>query len=246
MSKIPLFKRLEIETSSLCNRRCTTCIRNSIPDKESTSSWFSMNELDKALIVRIFEQSQMIGFNGEICLSHYNEPLLDHRIVDISQKARSFGFSRVFMCSNGDHLTEELASHLDGVVHDIGFTIYTSGQHKQERIAWIKSLFKQTKIVIGAEQHMITHHSPLCDVNVIAQKHRNNPCRHPLTRFVVNHKGEMLLCCDDLTGHFSLGNIADKSISELWYSDAHQNLVNSLQNSGGRMLHDWCKACPRP
>lgn len=247
MSTIGIFPRLEIETSSYCNRTCKSCLRNSIPDRESTQSWFDQNLLPTDDFKRILLEAKEMGFSGELCLSHYNEPLLDKRIVELAQFARNTGFSRIFFCSNADFLTEELAKNLDGLIDDIGFSFYMDEPIKSKRREWVYSLFKRTKLVgTGDGEHMITHFSPLADVVQISLKYKNNPCFLPQKRMIINHKGQMLLCCDDLTGHFDLGTIYEYSLKELWYSEKHQLYLKSLMKSGGRGVHQHCLSCPRP
>jgi molybdenum cofactor biosynthesis enzyme MoaA len=110
-----LFRFLDLETISSCNRTCPTCIRNSHPDKKAISSWFEVNYLPLEVITEALDQCVALGFTGGVCLSHYNEPLMDERIAEIAALAKSYGqFSEVFMNSNGDFLTEELAKDLDG------------------------------------------------------------------------------------------------------------------------------------
>ena len=249
MDRIPLFQRLEIETHSECNRRCVTCLRNSIPDREAVASWFSPNSLHVDDIKRVLEQSQAIGFNGEVCLSHYNEPLMDERIVDIAVMVRSMGFKQIFLASNADFLTPELAQGLDGVVSYIGFAFYMGEPNLSKRMEWTKSLFRKTRLTLAAgapeDQHMVTHFSPIADVIQLGRQHQNNKCVRPLRRMIVNHRGDMLLCCDDLIGHYDLGSIHQSTIEELWYSEKHQHLVRELMNPGGRKVHPHCLNCPR-
>lgn len=243
---IPLFRRLEIETHSTCNRRCPWCIRNSIPDKETTRSWFETNILETEDFVRILDQALDMGFHGEVCLSHYNEPLMDERIIDLANTTRSRGFSRVFMCSNADFLTEELARQLDGVLNDIGITLYMDEPKRSERASWIKTLFTRTRVDMSpGAAPMITHFSPLIDIERLVRANADHPCHHPLVRMIVNHRGEMLMCCDDLTGHFDLGTIHESTLAELWYGERHQRLVQALQRTGGRSCHSHCRTCPR-
>lgn len=244
--QIPMFSRLEVETQSTCNRFCGTCLRNSIPDKEATSSWFSKNQLQTEVIHRVFHEAQAMGFTGEVCLSHYNEPLMDERIVDIARYAKNLGFKRVFMCTNADFLTEELAAGLDGVLNDVGVTIYLDEPKFSKRWAWVKSLFKATRVDGGPADHMVTHYSPLTDTIQLSRTMSGRTCNRPLQRMIVNHKGQMLLCCDDMIGNFKLGTVHDNSIEELWYSDEHQRLVSSLLRPGGRSVHQHCLSCPRP
>lgn len=247
--KIPLFQCLEIETHSECNRRCPTCLRNSIPDKDATASWFSPNSLSMDDIKRVLEQSKTMGFNNEVCLSHYNEPLMDERIVDIALLVRSMGFRQIFLASNADFLTEELAAKLDGVVDYIGFAFYMDEPNLSKRMAWTKTLFKKTRISMGIgapeEQHMVTHFSPIGDLIQLGKKHQDLRCLRPLRRMIVNHRGQMLLCCDDMIGHYDLGTIHESSVEELWYGEKHQHLVRELMSPGGRAVHPHCLSCPR-
>lgn len=243
--KIPLFKNLEIETSSMCNRSCVTCLRNSDPDRESVASWFSQNLLPIETIDSILEQSITLGHRGTVCLSHYNEPLMDPRIAEIVELTKKKGFSHVFFGSNADFLTEDLAQQLDGVVDYIGFSFYMDDPKRSKRKEWVKSLFKKTKVTMGDGEHMVTHYSPIADVVQISKKHSARPCNRPQKRMIVNHKGEMLMCCDDLTGHFELGNVHDSTLEELWYSERHQDFVLALSKSGGRCVHSHCLSCPR-
>ncbi len=158
-------------------------------------------------------------------------------------KARPF--SRVFFGSNADALSEELASQLDGILDELGVALYISESKIDERAEWIKSLFQKTHVTVtnGNANPMITHYSPLGDHKKLAEDHHTHPCRQPSKRMIINHKGEMLMCCDDLINNFELGNIHDNTLEELWFSEHHQDLVLSLNK--GRS-HPHCLSCPRP
>jgi len=104
-----LFETLDLETISTCNRVCPTCIRNSHPDREAVASFFTPNYLPMDVIHEAFEQSIKMGFRGSVILSHYNEPLMDERLPEIAKLAKSYPFKSVFLNTNGDFITEELA-----------------------------------------------------------------------------------------------------------------------------------------
>jgi len=247
---IPLFKRLEIETNSSCNRYCNFCLRNSTPDRDSVKSWFEKNQLPIDVFERVLDESISMGFKGEVCLSHYNEPLMDERLPELGRMVKKKGFRHLFIGTNADFLTKELAADLDGTFDVLGIALYHMTPEKfKTRSDWLMTLFKKTKITIGNvdqdNKQMITHYSSIVpDANLLAKRYSNNPCFHPLKRMIVNHRGDMLLCCDDLTGHFDLGNVFDSSVDELWHSDRHQQFVNELQKAGGR-THPHCLTCPR-
>ena len=76
MSKVTMFQYLDFETIGNCNRRCITCMRNSHPDREAISSWFSGDLLSMDVIKAALDECSVGGFRGGVCLSHYNEPLM--------------------------------------------------------------------------------------------------------------------------------------------------------------------------
>lgn len=244
--RIPLFWQLEIETRSTCNRTCAGCLRNSHPDREAVAPWFEDNELPTEVIHRLFREAQEMGFRGAVCLQHYNEPLHDSRIADLGATAMSMGFQHVFTCTNADYLNERVAESLDGRFHQLIVAVYVEEPHKSRREEWVRSLFSTTEVVLTHGEMIPTHFSPLFPVTLLSQRHAANPCWEPIKRMIVNHRGDMLMCCDDMVGHFDLGNVYDHSLEELWFSERHQDLLLALEQPGGRSCHAHCLSCPRP
>lgn len=243
---IELFKYLDIETSSYCNRRCPTCIRNSHPNRISLAPRFRRNYLSKGNIQDILTQSIDMGFNGDIVLSFYNEPLLDPRIVEISKMARSFpNFRSVYFHSNGDYITEELANKLDGALDRIIFSLYMDEPMKSERGEWIKSLFKKTKAeILFDARHMITHYSPLPELAEYIRVFSQKDCITPHLRCSIGFDGKYLLCCDDVIGEFDLGRFPKSSLKDYWFGDKHLEIIEKLKGYN-RMDYPYCSICPR-
>lgn len=244
--RIPLFGQLEIETRSTCNRTCDACIRNSHPDRAAVAPWFEENEMPAETVMRLFNEAQQMGFRGLVCLQHYNEPLQDARLAMFGALAKGMGFSYVFTCTNADFLSEARAAELDGKFDEIIVALYMGEPNKSKREAWVRTLFHKTKLSFTGGVFIPTHYSPLYPVTSLAKKHAGNACSEPIRRMVINHRGDMLMCCDDMTGHFDLGNVRDRSLEELWYSERHQDLVLALEKPGGRAAHPHCLSCPRP
>ena len=65
-------------------------------------------------------------------------------------------------------------------------------------------------------------------------------------RMIVDHRGEMLLCCEDIVGLWRLGNVAEQTVEELWRSEKHQTILATLSEAGGREAYPFCRSCPRP
>ena len=244
--RIPLFWQLEIETKASCNRICEGCIRNSHPDREAVKPWFEANEMPTETLHRLLREAWEMGFRGGVCLQHYNEPLQDPRIGDFGALAKGMGFPHVFICTNADFMTEARAAELDGKFDQMVVALYMKEPVKSRRQKWLSSLFAKTQLAFTGGDFIPTHFSPLFPVETMAMQHHGHPCSEPLKRMIVNHRGDMLMCCDDVTGNFNLGNIRDHSIEELWYGARHQDLVISLLQPGGRSVHRHCESCPRP
>lgn len=239
---LPYF--LEIETSSYCNKVCPTCIRNSSPEKEFLDSWFEHNKLPTETILEIVKQAHDLGFNGKICLSHYNEPLYDIRLSELGKSIKEIAnFECLFFMTNGELLTEELANSLDGIYDKIYFTTYLPEPKRSKKQIYLQSLFNKTQPLFVPEERIITHFFPNVDLEELINNHINNPCIRPSERWLFNHKGEMLLCCDDLTGHFNLGKFPDKSLVEL--TENLQSYIDALALPKGRRIFSYCSSCPR-
>jgi len=242
-----LFKFIDFETISTCNRTCPTCIRNSHPEREKVQSFFELNLLPTKIVRLALDQCAELGFTGGVCLSHYNEPLMDNRIADIAILAKSYGqFKPIFLNTNGDFLTEELAQSLDGVLDKIIVSLYMDEPKKSERGNWIKTLFNHTEpVIITMSDHIATHFSPAFDVEELAKQHIDNPCGEPATRVIINHRQQYLACCDDVVGNFDMGTFPETSIHDHWFGGKRQSMIINLREKGGRRKYEYCSSCPR-
>lgn len=241
-----LFDFLDFETISSCNRTCRTCIRNSHPDREEIGSWFEGNLLSEDLIYDAIDQALTLGFRGGVCLSHYNEPLMDNRLATIARKVRSYSeLARVFLNSNGDFLTKELASELDGVLDRIIITLYMKDPAKTKRADWMRSLFTKTRLDLVTESHHTpTHFTPAYDLQSLVSIAQGMSCGQPKVRVIINHRRQYLLCCDDVVGNFDLGTFPEIGIGEHWFGK-QKELGDILAVAGGRTDLPYCMNCPR-
>jgi hypothetical protein len=241
-----LFPNIDFETISTCNRVCPTCIRNSHPDREALRSWFEPHYLPVNVIQKALNECVDLGFSGGVCLSHYNEPLMDERIADIAGMVKSYNRFFVFMNTNGDFLREDLAERLDGKLDRIFVSLYMDEPVKSKRAIWIESLFHKTEVQpITMSKHITTHFSPNL-ANRAERIYPRNPCGEPKMRVIINHLRQFLLCCDDVIGNFDLGTFPEISIKDYWFGGKHRGIVESLSRFKGRDWHSYCMSCPRP
>jgi radical SAM protein with 4Fe4S-binding SPASM domain len=243
---VPLPEVLSIETSSDCNRTCGTCIRNSDPDRARVEPWFQHNLMSWDLIRKIFDDARSMGFRHDLCLSFFNEPTMDPRLPEIVDLAITYPFRNIFMHSNGDFMTPELAAQLDGKLTWIYFSLYCDDAAKTKRAAQLREWFTKTDVRFSNGMHGVTHFSPGVDLGSVLSQVRDLNCTEPQDRFIINHRGEMTMCCEDMGGNFELGNVRDQCLRDLWFNARHQQLVRQLQRPGGRRGLAYCENCPRP
>lgn len=227
-----LFNVIDIETSSYCNRKCATCLRNSWPDRREVSHLFRQSLMPAGIFEQILQECRSLKFDGRICLCHWNEPLLDKRIPQFAKMAAET--NDVSLATNGDLLTEELAAKLDGVLRFIIISLYSDAKHTKE---WYRSLFKKTAVFVKG-QHRVAHYDqrgePLVD----------QPCRQTPRRCIVAHNGTYLYCCEDLLGEFKFGKFPHVSLNEYWFGKKHVTMWNTLREPRGRLQYSYCKSCP--
>jgi MoaA/NifB/PqqE/SkfB family radical SAM enzyme len=238
-----MFAHIEIETASMCNRKCETCLRQNIPDKALIQPWHERHLMPMETITAVFAELGEIAYDGNIYLNHYNEPLLDPRLPQIAKLARQM-VPNAALClhTNGDLMTAEMAGKLDGVLHWLVFSAYDD-KDRDEREARMARLFDVTPVDMTHGVHMMTHFYPGAEER--AAEFLHHACIEPMRRLILNHRGQMLLCCSDVVGRFDLGTFPERSLVELWNSPKHIEIILNLSELGGREKYEYCRACPR-
>lgn len=235
---IDLFDQLCIETQSDCNRTCKTCLRQTHPQRRE-----GRQQMATETVRSVIDQAARLGGQTRLCLQHFNEPLLDDRIVELAHYAHG-RFSEVMLNTNGDHLNAASARELDGAFDRLHVALY--GPHKEERQARMVELLPKTPLTFTDGQHFITHYSPFANLQEAIEGCQPQPCRREVQmRMILSHSGEMLMCCEDIAGEWNLGNVADHSLEELWFGKKHMQMIEALGKPGGR-TYSYCQSCPRP
>lgn len=99
----PFPSELSIETTNLCNARCTICAH---PQMRRAKG-----KMDSALVRSIIDQAKH-GDVERLLLSGFGEPLLDKRLPEFVAYARDSGIERISIVTNGYLLSPALANEL--------------------------------------------------------------------------------------------------------------------------------------
>jgi 2-deoxy-scyllo-inosamine dehydrogenase (SAM-dependent)/8-amino-3,8-dideoxy-alpha-D-manno-octulosonate transaminase len=258
-NKIPLFERMQIESQSNCNRSCWFCPRTydrsgKYLDADGASVF---NEMSTEKIIDLLDQAQALGFQGRVAFYHYSEPLLDKRNIMLAWEARKRGM-KPYLHTNGDVLKgdDTLCEEVKRVYALIVVGLYdyeTDDGLEAAKLYWRDKLAgaaiefspiglsgARSAHSIGVPRALVPTDSRMGRLDL---RYPNAPCHRPLIRLLIQHDGEMCMCCEDTAGAFKLGNVYEHSLEELWFSERHIEIIKSLM-AGQRERYDLCRNCP--
>jgi radical SAM protein with 4Fe4S-binding SPASM domain len=246
---IPMWSVMEIELQSNCNRDCYFCPR--CGDRSGIRKNANGKHIKKSMptwkIYDLIDQAAKLGFKGYLDFHRLSEPFLDKRYIEVASYAKEKGI-KIWEFTNGDILKKNpaLCSKIDGLVD--GFTIglydYKNAKEREKQMRYWMNRFKTTKVVfsLAAEFPGKRQKSKLYMNELVTPKTRNYPC-FECFGLRIRYDGNVELCCEDDQCTFKLGNVFDSSIEDIWWSEKHIKIVNSLKVKGGRNLYPTCRNC---
>jgi len=128
-----LFDSVEIETISICNRKCSFC---PLAYDDTPGEIMADETFDK-----IINELKELNFKGEIAFSGYGEPLLDKQLRSRVEKIKKELGSFIEIVTNGDFLTYKKFKELVSM----GVNVFRLSQHGKEPSEQIKLLFSNIK-----------------------------------------------------------------------------------------------------
>ncbi len=251
------FNAVDIETITACNRRCSWC-PNSIYDRGLIKN---KKLMDEKLFSKIIDELSELKFSGQIRFSFYGEPLLDERLNGFVKYTRGkLPKVDIFVFTNGDFLTLNLYKALSK--NGVDFFIMT--QHDETISPTMKELLKNFHKIsynkkdfshkfaykLNGYDTTILHKSiksmKLCSrggllKNIKPKKLTHLKCFLPTNCVVINHTGNVILCCDDYLGSIKFGNLKNESILEIWQKESSKKIRKELRE--GILRLEICKKC---
>jgi radical SAM protein with 4Fe4S-binding SPASM domain len=209
-------------------------------------------------ILDILDQAERLGFSGGVIFSFYSEPLLNKSNIFLALEARKRSM-KPFLHTNGDvlknddTLCQEVKNVYEYIV--IGLYDYTTNdeleRYKQfwhNKLSGANLLFSTIGPLGSRSGHNMGIPRALVPtdgrMSIPDLTYSNGPCSRPLIRMIIRYDGEMCICCEDVHADFSLGNIYQNSLEELWFSDYHVKITNDLLE-GYRGKYTLCSNCPQ-
>lgn len=197
--------------------------------------------MDEALWKKIIDELADLKYAGRISFHFYGEPLLDKRIVKFVAEAREkCPQSHIRIMSNGDMLTETFLQDLiKHGLHNILVTNYDE-EDNQTLIELSKKYPKHLTYRSYKDFTLKNRAGSLFDEhNTIV----DTPCLRPSRQFVINWKGNVLLCCNDYYEEYVMGNVRSDLIKTIWNSKKLRKYQRILSKEGGRNSIPLCQGC---
>jgi len=233
-SRSDLFRNILIETTSICNRKCSYCPVSKYPRKKA----FMKEETVRKIIDELAE----IKYRGKVCFHFFGEPLLDKRLEKFVRYTREkLPKSKISIYSNGDFLTPELFLNLIKA----GVSNFMITMHGTE---WSKSMEDTIKF---AEEHpeykdylncitklYLENRGGLVKIEEIKKRKR---CFDPIHAASVVYSGDVVLCCEDYFGKYSYGNVNNEKLIDIWNKESFKKIRKECAR--GIYNLEICKKC---
>lgn len=251
---------IEIETSSQCNRQCSYC-PNSVVDRRSGNRF-----MEWLVFAKMIAELKEIGYDGAVKFVGNNEFFMHEKNFDYLRHARELLPGAQFeLFSNGDYLTRELlnrAAHLK--VGRLTVTLHNAPTKRFTESDTLSRVFRlsqklgisfvlldhaaDTRLVFFANYggmavvvHNLNFEAVGHDWGAFFEERRREPrtapCTYPLRQLIVNHLGEVFICCRAFKGAtpytIESGSLTTRlsdhpTIFHLYASDRHIMLRQSL------------------
>ncbi|MCP4400629.1 MAG: radical SAM/SPASM domain-containing protein [bacterium] len=232
-----IFHAIEIETTTVCNLRCSYC-----PVSISPRGKYFM---ESAVFKKIIDDLTAINYRGRIHPNWYGEPLADKRLPSFIAYAKArVPLAEIRIYTNGELLTVEL---FDALI-EAGTDSFLITQHKNDMSENMKKVLHyiedkpelQRRVTYrGLESDIVLRNRGGLIDNAATQGARNK-CK-AIGQMDVNYKGEVALCCDDYFSSVILGNVAEESVVDIWNTPSYRKAREQLEK--GIPVFEICKKC---
>lgn len=232
------FVQVNIETNSVCTRRCHFClfgIKDEVP----------VTRMSAEVFFRIIDELSAMRFAGRISLFSLNEPLTDKRIYDfVRYAALMLPNACHVLVSNGDILTQERMDRL----FSCGLDWLMVNSYDAESLIRIQPLLEYAA---SAHPGKVEHIDRTVFTDWVGRagnipQYAGKPvagfCDLPNYALYIKPDGKVLSCCHDLEARNVMGDVSTQSVLQAWFGPRFSALRSAL-NRGDRSVSDLCKAC---
>jgi radical SAM protein with 4Fe4S-binding SPASM domain len=238
VNSVSMFRNVEMEISSACNRKCWYC-PNSFAERP-------LGCMSEALFKKIIAELGEMDFDGSVSYHFYGEPMLDKRLLAFVEcTARRIPSCWPVIYSNGDFLTIDLFRQFV----QRGRARFFVSQHDDLMPSHLQQILDEA--TDEEKAHIVVHFGKdVCTTNrsglIAARKLVGGPlvmpCDWPLATMVITMSGNVVPCCNDYFESEIVGNVATNSLREVWSAEPFERFRRALSH-GDRNASKLCRGC---
>ena len=238
-----LFDHIEIETINRCNGACDFCpVNHRIDPREK-------KVMTQELFYSIISQLEEMDYIGRFTTFSNNEPLLDDRIVEWNRYARKhLPHARMHLYTNGTIMTipifEVLVEVLDELIIDNyqkDLKLIKPCREIVEYVEKYPQLKKKVTIVLRNPHEILTSRGGDAPNRKDIKDYEDDRCLLPFKQMIVRPDGKVSLCCNDALGKYTLGDVNEERLVDIWYGKKFETVREALYK--GRKHFGNCRNC---
>jgi|SRR6056300_863806 len=233
MQKIELnITSVEISLTDLCNRKCSFC-----PQVFSEFQNLYENKFIKfETLINIKKELDKFDTKPLISLAGFGEPLLYKKIIDVIELFKDY---EIIIFTNVDNKNKLLKIDKKNVF--VFANLYD--EEKEEEYLHILKKLNHSKYYIV--KHWLANKDRYQNRNKIfndlgKEEDKVLPCQQPYTNVMIDHLGNVILCCNDWYRSNIFGNVNENSLFEILSGDYAKIANDILKN---RMNYEFCNGC---
>lgn len=237
------FEHIEIETFNRCNGVCDFC-----PVSVGNEKRVEMKMSDE-LFMRIIDQLAEHNYSGKIATFSNNEPFLDERIVRFNKYTREkLPNARIHLFTNGTVLKLdtfiEIINYLDEIVIDNynqQLELISPVRKIVEYCEEHKELIDKVTVVTRKPHEIRTSRGGDAPNREKSDYLKDFGCVLPFKQMIVRPDGKVSLCCNDPYGKYTMGDLSQQTIDEVWHGEAFRKVRRAMLK--GRKNYGGCRYC---
>ncbi len=240
-----LFNHIEVETINRCNGNCSFCPVNRNVDPRIET------RMSEELFYSIVDQLSEMDYAGKFTTFSNNEPLLDDRIIEFNRYAREkLPKARMHLFTNGTLFTLDKFKALIELLDEMVIDNYQQELQLIKPCAEIKQyieehpeleLNKKVTIVLRKPDEILTSRGGNAPNRQDIKDYADDRCVLPYKQMIVRPDGKVSLCCNDALGKYTLGDLTQESIKDVWFGTKFKKVREALYR--GRQYCGNCRYC---
>jgi cyclic pyranopterin phosphate synthase len=224
-------KNLEINITDACNRACEFC-----PHSEDTYQYRS-DRAAPTLFSSIAEQLKEKNYTGSIVLCGYGEPTMYKPLREAITMLATTD-AKIELITNGELLTKEKVKDL----FLAGLDIINISVYEEQYVAHASSLVEDLEPTQWLIRNRYLGQIELVnriEIRNGLDQNSKGPCWLLSYKMLINHNGDVMLCCNDWTRKNIYGNIYKSNLWDIWTNNLQEKRLELL--SGNRT--GICASC---